>query len=105
MKYALYVGEDYDSPESSLPDGYSDDVEQLKVQAASRLEEWYEIVDISEQPFKAVEAGRIEHLKQELCKHPVKHRVSDPDFGGLIVSGALAQAGLYCSVCGKRVGD
>lgn len=104
MKYALYLGSNYDSSEP-IPANYSDDIEELLAQAAVSNEDWYEIVDVSDTPFKSVRDGQIYALREERCAHKRTYRIEPADYDGIIASGYGLAEGEYCRDCGTRLGD
>jgi len=105
MKYALYLGSNYDSSQP-IPSNYSDDIDELLAQAAASDEDWYEIVDVSETPFKSMRDGQVSALREERCAHKSTYRVESADYDGIIVSGGyVSKEGEYCRDCGTRLGD
>lgn len=104
MRYALYLGSNYDSSEP-IPANYDNDIEELLAQAAKSDEDWYEIVDVSDTPFESVRDGKIYALREQRCEHKSRYRIEPTDDGEVIASGWGLIEGEYCRDCGKRLGD
>lgn len=107
-RYGLFAGASYDGYAGGWGDfkRYADDEREL-IDAVLRdatlySVDWYQIVDFA--LGKIVSEGDVGDLRRKYCEHNRTHRV-EPYRGTILASGQCMTPGLYCSDCGKWLGE